>query len=39
MTIVTPPSEVIAEVEGMALLRTVSGNDHYVMVSRLPAAA
>ncbi|MFK3774320.1 hypothetical protein [Pseudomonas sp. NPDC089406] len=39
MTIVTPPSEVIAEVEGMALLRTVSGNDHYVMVSRLPVAA
>ncbi|WP_236166807.1 hypothetical protein [Pseudomonas fulva] len=39
MTIVTPPSEVIAEVEGMALLRSVSGNDHYVMISRLPAAA
>lgn len=39
MTIVTPPSEIIAELKGMALLRTVSGNDHYVMVSRLPVAA
>lgn len=38
MTVVTPAVEVIAQFEGMVLLRTISGNDNYVLVSRIEVA-
>ncbi|PXX72420.1 MULTISPECIES: hypothetical protein [unclassified Pseudomonas] len=38
MTVVTPAVEMIAQFEGMVLLRTMSGNDNYVLVSRLEVA-
>ncbi len=38
MTVVTPAVERIAQFDGMVLLRTISGNDNYVLVSRLEVA-
>jgi len=38
MTVVTPSVEMIAQFDGMVLLRTISGNDNYVLVSRLEVA-
>ncbi|WP_411565249.1 hypothetical protein ACLIN3_15575 [Pseudomonas orientalis] len=38
MTVVTPAVEMIAQFDGMVLLRTISGNDNYVLVSRLEVA-
>jgi len=35
MTVVTPAVKVISQFEGMVLLRTISGSDNYVPVSRL----
>jgi len=35
MTVVTPAVKVISQFEGMVLLRTISGSDNYVLVSRL----
>jgi hypothetical protein len=38
MTIVTPPVVVLAEVGTFSLLRSLSGQDHYVIVTRHPGS-
>lgn len=38
MTIVTPPVVVLAEVGTFSLLRSRSGQDHYVIVTRHPGS-
>ncbi|EOD9097791.1 hypothetical protein L4O28_006406 [Pseudomonas aeruginosa] len=36
MTVVTPPVELVSEIDDMALFRSLTGSDNYVLVSRLP---
>lgn len=37
MTVITPSVREVARIEGLEMLQSISGNDHYVIVTRMSA--